>query len=450
MLCLVFSYYNNPMLSRKFYISDILKLAFPIILGNLGFIMIGVGDVVVAGRHSTDTLAAISLATAITNCIMIFGIGILGSISAVLSNYRGDNKNIQNYFLPSLKFSLILALFISSIIFCAIPLIDKLGFEQKLVSDIKNYLFVTGFATFGGYLHFMAKEYLQSFEIVLFPNLLTIACIVLNVGLNIMLVFGCGRIPSLGAPGLAIASLITRYFMGIVLLLYCVKLFNFNQKNPEPVEETAYYKGLLKVGLPASFAILIEFTAFNVISLIMGRISGVYAAVHNIMCTLTSVSFMVPLAISNATAVKVGYANGAKYFSSLKNYAFSSLRMSVIFMTCCGILVGIFAHPLLNLFTNDTNLISIAVPIAYLLCLFQVFDGLQVSLAGIFKGLKRTSIVMVANVLGHWVVALPVGCILGLYLKLNLFGFWCGLLLSSVLICFIMLFVLKNNLKKLV
>ena len=86
------------MLVRSFYIKDITNIAGPIILGNLGFILIGVGDVIVAGRHSTDTLAAVSLATAIINCIMIFGNGILGSISAILSNYRGAGKEAEKYF----------------------------------------------------------------------------------------------------------------------------------------------------------------------------------------------------------------------------------------------------------------------------------------------------------------------------------------------------------------
>ena len=104
------------MQSRIFYAKDILKIALPIILGNIGFILIGVGDVIVAGRHSTDTLAAISIATAITNCLMIFGIGILGSISAVLSNYRGEGREIEKYFYPAIRFSIILALIISFII----------------------------------------------------------------------------------------------------------------------------------------------------------------------------------------------------------------------------------------------------------------------------------------------------------------------------------------------
>ena len=97
------------------YLKELLKIAFPIILGNLGFIMIGVGDVVIAGRHSTETLAAISLATAIINCITIIGIGILGSISPILSNYRGENKEPEKYFYPSLKFAFVLSRWITKI-----------------------------------------------------------------------------------------------------------------------------------------------------------------------------------------------------------------------------------------------------------------------------------------------------------------------------------------------
>ena len=149
------------MLVRSFYIKDIANIAGPIILGNLGFILIGVGDVIVAGRHSTNTLAAVSLATAIINCIMIFGIGILCSISAVLSNYRGAGKEAEKYFYPSLKFAAILSLIMSIAVLAFIPLIDKLGFEPELVPLIKDYFWITSLSIFGAYLHCMAKEFLK-------------------------------------------------------------------------------------------------------------------------------------------------------------------------------------------------------------------------------------------------------------------------------------------------
>ena len=430
------------MQSRIFYARDLLKIAIPIILGNLGFIMIGVGDVVVAGRHSTDTLAAISLATAMTNCIMIFGIGILCTISAILSNYRGEGKVVEKYFYPSFKFAMLLAAIICVVILSCIPLIDKMGFEQSLVPMVKDYFFITAFATFGGYLHCMTKEYLQSFEIVLFPNLLTIFCIFLNVGLNILFAFGYGVIPEMGAKGLALASLITRYFMGLVLFVYC-----YMKLNIQTGKVAGYFKDLIKVGLPTSFAIMIEFVGFNIVAVVMGRVSGIYAAAHNIVCTLTSVSFMIPLAVSNAMAVKVGYANGSKNYNDLKQYAYTGIAICVGVMTLSAVIVGLFPEFLTGLFTSDKELIKVCVPVVYALCFFQIFDGLQVALAGIFKGIKQTSVVMVSNIISYWIIAFPLGCTLGFYFKLNLLGFWYSLAFSSVVLCSMMFFVMRHKFK---
>ncbi len=425
------------------YISEISKIAAPIIMGNLGFILIGVGDVIVAGRHSTDTLAAISLATAIINCITTFGIGILVSISPILSNYRGAGKNPEKYFYPSLRFTAVLSVIISAAILLFIPFIGKLGFSQNLTPLIKDYFFITAFSVFGGYLHCMAKEFLQAFEIVMFPNLLTIFCIFLNVILNIIFVFGWGIIPEMGTPGLAIASLLVRYFMGIVLFLYCFKKVKVKNSN-----DRGYYKDMLKVGLPSSFAIMIEFVAFNLITVLMGRISGAYAALQNIVCTITTVSFMVPLAIGNATAVKVGFSNGAKEYSELKKYAYTGLSISVIFMALSAICVAIAPGIILSLFTKDLYLIEIGVPVVYILCFFQIFDGLQAALAGIFRGLKQTSIIMWANFIAYWLVAIPLGCTFAFYYKLNLKGFWYGLIVSSIILCVIMFTNLMIKFKK--
>ena len=430
------------MQSRNFYAKDILKIAFPIILGNLGFILIGVGDVIVAGRHSTDTLAAISLATAITNCLMIFGIGILGSISAILSNYRGEGREIEKYFYPAMRFALILALIICFSILGFIPFIDKFGFEAHLIQMIKDYFFITAFATFGAYMHCAAKEYLQAFEIVLFPNILTIFCIFLNVALNVIFAFGFGIIPEMGAKGLAIASLITRYFMGIVLLIYCYRKIKITCGSNHGLS-----RDLIKVGTPASLAVMIEFAGFNIIALVMGRVSGIYAAAHNIICTLTSVSFMVPLAISNATAVKVGYTNGAKYFKSLKKYALTCIKISISFMACSALFVGIFAEFWTKLFTADIELIKVCVPIVYVLCFFQIFDGLQVSLAGIFKGIKQTKIVMFSNIIGYWFIAFPLGYVLAFKYGLELLGFWIALGISAIVLCTIMLISMLKKFK---
>ena len=154
---------------------------------------------------------------------------------------------------------------------------------------------------------------------------------------------------------------------------------------------------------------MVEFIAFNSVAIIMGRVAGIYAAAQNLICTLTTISFMVPLAISNAIAVKVGFANGAENYYDLKRYSFVGLVMSVGFMLCSSIVFSTFPNFLVGLFTVDKNLFEISVPVLYILSIFQVFDGLQVALAGIFKGIKKTGVVLVSNFTAYWLLFLPLG-----------------------------------------
>lgn len=429
--------------SFKYYAKELLNIAFPIIMGNLGFILIGAGDVLIAGRHSTDTLAAISIATAIINVLFIFGIGLLGSVSPILSNKRGARQPAKRYFYPTIRISIIMALITSVAVFATIPLIDYLHFEPKLVPAIKQYMFISAFATVGMYLNAALKEYLQAFEIVLFPNLVTVFCVFLNLFLNTILVFGFGPIPSLGAVGLAIASLIVRWVMGLALLFYC--LINMNTRN---FHDKSYYKSIMKVGLPISLAVMVEFVAFNSIAIIMGRVAGIYAAAQNLVCTLTTVSFMVPLAISNAIAVKVGFANGAVNIKDLKKYSFVGIVMAVGFMACSSIFFATFPEFLVGLFTKDSALVAICIPIIYILSMFQVFDGLQVALSGVFKGIKETNVVLLANFVGYWLIYLPLGYHLALHRNFMLKGFWYGLIISAIILCTIMIVLLRKNIRK--
>ena len=412
-------------------------------MGNLGFILIGAGDVLIAGHHSTDTLAAISIATAITNCIQTFGIGLIASVSPLLSNFRGERKSAKKYFFPTIRFSMFLSVLVMFAVLASIPLIDYLHFEAKLVPMIKQYMFVTAFATFGGYLHAALKEFLQAFEIVLFPNLVTVFSVFLNIALNIILVFGFGPIPSFGVLGLAVASFIVRYFMGFALLIYCFSVMNFND-----YKDFDYYKSLIKIGIPISCAIMVEFIAFNSIAIIMGRVSGVYAAAQNLVCTLTTVSFMVPLAISNAIAVKVGFANGAGNIKDLKRYSFVGVVMSVGFMLCSAFVFATFPQFLVKLFTQDNNLIKISIPVLYILSVFQVFDGLQVALSGIFKGMKRTGVVLISNFVAYWLLSIPLGYTLAFHYHLNLRGFWYGLASAAIILCAMMSVMLLKSIKK--
>ncbi len=430
--------------SYKEYVYELIELAWPIIMGQIGFTFILAGDVFVAGKYSTDVLSAVSISGAVTSIIFMFGIGLIISVSPVLSNRLGAKKSAKKFFYPTILFSQIIAFFSMLLILATIPLMEHMGFNPKLMPDIKIYTFIFAFSAFGGYLHAALKEFLQAYEIVFFPNFIAIIGIFLNLFFNWIFAFGWGIIPSMGAMGLGIASTLIRTIMGLSLFIYCLYYFHFKF---EKISQK-YYTSLVKVGLPISVAVSLEFITFNSMAILMGRVDSVYAAAQNVLNVISTASFVIPLSISNAIAVKVGFANGARNMEDIKRYGIAGVALSVGFMAFCGILFASFPSFFARIFTNDQELISIVIPIMYAVAGFQCFDGLQVSCGGILKGLKKTFMVSLANFFGYILIGISLGAFLAFKMHLNLLGFWIGIGISSGLVGSILIYEIVKTYKK--
>lgn len=426
----------------KNYFTEIISLSLPLIIGNLGQVMIGATDVFIAAKHSTNTLAAISIANSIIFCVLVVGIGLMSAISIVISNYRGNRKPTKKFLMTILNYSMLLAVIFCTICLLMVPLIPKMGFESELVPMIKEYVFICAFSLFGMYLYQCLKEFLLAYEIVNFPNLILVAALVLNFVLAYSLVFGIGPIPGLGVIGLALAAFIVRTLMGLILLGYCLGMLRL--KNPF---DKNLIKQLIKVGYPIGIAMLLEFLGFNLITILVGREAGILAATHNIAVTITSSAYMIPMSISAAIAIKVGYYNGAKILSEIKRYALSGTLMAVLFMAACSILLVTMPRQIFEIFTDNKQMLALGMPILHIAAYYLMFDGLQVSLSGILKGLKMTKIASVTLIAGYWLFGLPFGYMLAYHYKMSLNGFWIGLAVSFLAMCTLFLFVIYKKFK---
>ena len=430
--------------SYKKYFSEIINLSIPLIVGNLGQVLVGATDVFIAAKHSTNTLAAISIANSIIFCILIMGMGLMSAISILISNYRGNRKPTKKFLITVLNYSMILAVIFCLICLLMVPLIPKMGFDQILVPMIKEYVFICAFSLFGMYLYQCLREFLMAYEIVTFPNLILVFALILNFVLAYSLVFGLGPIPGMGVIGLALAAFIVRTLMGLVLLVYCFDLIHF--KNPF---DTNLVKQLLKIGYPIGIAMFLEFLGFNLITILVGREAGILAATHNIGVTITSSAYVIPMSISAAIAIKVGFFNGAKNLKEFKRYSFSGPSMSVIFMAFCSVALLAFPKTIFEIFTNNPQMLKLGLPILHIAAFYLMFDGLQVSLSGILKGLKMTKIASISLIAGYWLFGLPFGYMLAYHYKMSLNGFWIGLATSFLFMCAIFAVVIYKKFKEL-
>ncbi|MDD3236919.1 MAG: MATE family efflux transporter [Candidatus Gastranaerophilales bacterium] len=435
--------FKNFVEQYKKYTVELLKLAAPLAVGHLGLMLIGATDVFVAAKHSIETLAAISIANSIIFTIFIMGIGLLASISIMLSNYRGARKFTKKFFQTSMFYTLVLATLFCFITLSIIPFIDIMGFATNLVPMIKQYMFISAFSFFGMYIYQGTKEFLQAHEIVHFPNMILIGAVFVNLIMDFAFVFGIGPIPSMGEVGLALSTFIVRTLMGLAMIIYCRRLFDFKTNI-----NLDFAKKLLRIGSPIGLALLLEFFAFNLITILVGRDASILAATHNIITTITSSTFMVPLAISNAISIKVGFCNGAKNYPEIRNYSIAGTVMGITVMGLCAAALISYPAFFIKIFTQSTEILKIATPIIIIAGLFQISDGFQVTVGGILKGLKMTKTVSVCVLGGYWLVGLPLGIILAYPFCYSLKGFWIGLAVSLTLIGLVESIIVALKFKK--
>ncbi len=413
--------FNN----NKKYFKDLIQLAIPILTGHIAHTLINIGDILVAGRHSTLALAAISVASAIFMTFSIAGIGLIISTSPVIANLRGKREDSKSLIKPTLMYALIMGTVVFLLARLSAFFVPYMELADNLTPCVVDYLNITSWSAFGICVFVGLKEFLQAYEIVKFPNLLAVISIFANLFFNIIFVFGFWFIPAYGVNGLAYATTVVRLGQALILLLYCAPYLKLHLRR-----QKGYMKDLLKVGWPIALASFFEFLGFNITAVLIGKFSAVLAAAHNIIITLAGATYSVPLAVASSLAVKIGFAKGEGNYPDIVKYYSAGVAIILLFMlTMSGVYIGCAEH-ITRLFTPDTEVIKATIPVVVLFACFLMFDGLQGVSGGALRGIKKTKPIMFSMFFAFVFIGIPVGSVLAFKYGIVLKGFWIGLALA--------------------
>ncbi|MBI5243338.1 MAG: hypothetical protein HY922_06570 [Elusimicrobia bacterium] len=201
------------------------------------------------------------------------------------------------------------------------------------------------------------------------------------------------------------------------------------------------FRGLLRIGAPAGLQMLADVGAFSFVTMLSGRLGAAAAAAHQIALNLASMSFMAPLGISYAAAVRVGQGIGREQPKSAARSGYAALGLGVAFMSLASMAYLFLPGPILRLYTTDPAVTALGVSMLGVAAFFQVFDGAQVVLTGSLRGLRETRIPMAANAIGYWLIGLPAGIYLAFWAGWGVLGLWLGLCLGLCLVAAALLWV---------
>ena len=255
--------------------------------------------------------------------------------------------------------------------------------------------------------------------------------------LQLILIHGHFGAPAMGVRGSAWATVLARVMMAALLL--GVIVVRERGRRPGLFEtrlrlEAPAMRGLIALGLPAALQITLEVGVFASATALAGRLPAVALAAHQIAVNIAAFTFMVPLGVASAAAVRVGHAVGRRDLDAASRAGWTALVLGTMFMTCSALSFLVVPRALIGGFTSDSQVMAIGVRLLTVGAIFQLFDGVQAVATGALRGLGDTRTAMTWNLAGHWFVGLPLGYALCFVLGLGVVGLWWGLT-SGLVIC---------------
>jgi MATE family multidrug resistance protein len=427
---------------------EILTFALPIVLGQLGMMLLGVMDIYVASQHSTLALAAIGVGVAFINPGFVVGLSFLTSLSPLLAQERGKGENLEKYLSTCVAFTVTVSLFFVLLTSLLPLLVPLFGYDHKLEAHVIAYLRICAFSLPGAFVFQALKEWLQAQEKTFFANSLSLLAVGLNLFFNLAFVFGQFGFPRLDVVGLAWATLLVRTLLGIVMFLYVFWMLK-NKKSFLGKIEISFFKSVLKLATPAALAIFFEVMAFCSVTLIVAKFGADQTAANNLVLTLASLAFMVPLGLSGAVGVKVGNSYGEKDEQKVKAYALTGVLCALAFMFFSGTLFSLFPKELLSLFTLDEAVLQLGVSYLFWVAIFQLFDGAQVTMAAILRGVGISKPVSIITFIGYWILGIPLGALLAFHFGYTGQGLWICLAFALAVVALSLATITQRFLKNL-
>jgi len=418
-----------------------LRLALPLIIAEVGWMSMGIVDTIMVGRlpNSAIAIGATGLGQSLYHSIAIFGAGLLLGLDTFVAHAYGreDLDDARH----SLVNGLCLALALTPVLMLAVSfwpaLMQHFGISPELVEPMRPFLRALNLGTLPLLAYFALRRYLQAMNVVLPIMFALISANLVNLVGDWALIYGHLGLPAMGIPGSGWATCFARIYMASVM---AITLLWVESRRSVPKWagtiriDLRRIAALLKLGLPAAGQIVMEIGAFSAATALIAKLGPVPLSGHEIALNMAALSFMVPLGISSAAAVRVGQQLGRKDPAGARRAGWSAIVLGGAFMTCSGLVFVSIPTWIARLFSPDPIVIRTGARLLLVAAAFQLFDGLQTVATGALRGSGDTRTPMVANFIAYWFIGLPLGYVLCFKLGWGAVGVWIGLCVGLILI----------------
>lgn len=394
-------------------------LAWPILVGQLANVGMSVIDVAMAGHASAEDLAGVSLGVSIWNMVIITLMGIMMSVSPIVSHHVGAKAldEVPQVVRQALWKALGVGLMAMVIANVATLVFDHVGVEPQVRDLAQNFVHITSLALPAFACYRVLYGYSASLNQTKPLMITALGALVLNGVVNWLLIFGNWGFPKLGGLGCAWSTLLCVWFNLLVLLWWMRRAPAYRSTWPFTQYERPDWlqiRNLLKLGLPIGVTYFAETSAFGLIALLVARFGSTQIAAHQIALNFSSLVFMVPLSLGVAILTRVGQSLGASDPVGARFRSWVGVGMALGCAVVSAAFMAIFTQQIAGAYTSDGAVADVAAHLLFLAALFQLSDATQVATSCAIRGYKVTRSPMLIHLTAFWVFSLPLGYALGI------------------------------------
>lgn len=418
------------------------RLAWPVAAAELGWMAMGLVDTMIVGRVGAEALGAVSIGSHVFYAVALFGMGMLLGLDYLVSYAHGAGRlaDARRALVQGSWLAAALAVVLTGVLVMLGRNLEILGVQPAVVEATRPYFAAVTWSMLPLLLYSTLRRYLQALGQVRVIVVALISANVLNACVDWVLVFGHLGFPALGAEGAGWATLLARLYLFLFLLTYVVI-----QERRGPHERVSLrvdvrrLAHVARLGVPAALQLVLESGVFAAATVLAGGLTASALAAHQVALSAAATTFMVPLGISSAAAVRVGHALGRGAPDAAGHAGWGALLLATVFMSGAALVFVFAPHAVLTVFTDAPDVIAIGMSLLAVAAAFQLFDGLQVVATGALRGLGDTRTPMLANLFGHWCIGLPVGALLCFRAGWGVTGLWAGLCVGLTIVALVLI-----------
>ncbi|MDF9761027.1 MULTISPECIES: MATE family efflux transporter [Peribacillus] len=424
----------NQTYTKSQKIRMLFYILIPILITQIGLYAMTFFDVMMSGQYSTQDVAGVSIGSSLWTPVYTGLSGILIALTPVVSQLVGSrqSKSVSYSVMQAIYLAVALALVILIIgAFSLNPILNAMDLEDNVHRVAHDYLIALSIGIIPLFVYNALRSFIDALGQTRISMIITLCALPINVIFNYLLIYGKFGFPELGGVGSGYATAITYWLIALVAIIVVVKINPFSTYkvfNEFFRVSWKEWRALLLIGVPIGLAIFFETSIFSAVTLLMSKYDTVTIASHQIAMNFASLLYMMPLSISMALTIVIGFEIGASRYKDAKEYSWIGISMALTMSLVLSTILFLFREPVASVYTKDHEVMMLTSHFLIYAIFFQISDALQAPIQGILRGYKDVNVTFAMSLVSYWILGLPVGYFFAQYTDMGAFGYWIGLI----------------------